>query len=125
MDITLYDNSGIPVAYIADDIEIFLFTGEPVAYINAKSIYTYSGIHLGWFDDGWVRDHSGACVLFASDATGSGPTKPITRARPMQWEKRVKPSKAAREIEQVPSIRKLTWSALSAMEFFEHSAKSN
>ena len=29
-----YDNHGRPTAYTEDDVHIYLFTGEPVAYLD-------------------------------------------------------------------------------------------
>ena len=64
-EITLFDANGAPVAYIAPDEEwaIYLWNGKPVAYLehdgDAFSIYGFNGKHLGWFDEGVVRDHQG------------------------------------------------------------------
>ena len=63
MDITFYDSHGKPTAYTEDNEHIYLFSGKPVAYIDGSSVYSYSGRHLGWFDEGWIRDNSGYCVF--------------------------------------------------------------
>ena len=72
-----YDNHGRPTAYTEDDIHIYLFTGEPVAYIDRDAVYGYNGKHLGWFSNGWIRDLNGCCVFFSEKANGCGPVKPI------------------------------------------------
>ena len=47
-----YDNCGHPTAYTEDDIHIYLFTGEPVAYLHTDAVYGYNGRQIGWFRDG-------------------------------------------------------------------------
>ena len=40
---TFYDINGRAVAYRDDGESIYLFTGEPVAYIYGNLVYTYNG----------------------------------------------------------------------------------
>ena len=66
-EISLYDNDGDAVAYIAvdDDLTIYLWGGKPVAYLDGENVYGFNGKHLGWFLDGVVIDHEGhaSCVV--------------------------------------------------------------
>ena len=66
MEETLYNVQGQPQAYIAYDDEstIYLWEGVPVAYLEYDDIYGFNGLHLGWFEDGVVRDHAGSIVGF-------------------------------------------------------------
>jgi hypothetical protein len=57
---------GEAVAYIDtddEDLTIYMWNGVPVAYLVADgqtfSIYGFNGEHLGWFEDGIVRDQQG------------------------------------------------------------------
>lgn len=118
MDIALYDSSGRPVAYVEDGVHIYLFTGEPVGHIIGQAIYAFTGTHLGYFENGWVRDHSGACVLFTADATGDAPVKPIQHTRPLKWEKRDKPVKGPIAPRPTKPSESPSWSSLSPEEFF-------
>jgi len=62
MEETLFDSHGNPVAYINHDDEatIYLWDGTPVAYISDNNtIYGFNGKHLGWFEEGIVRNLSG------------------------------------------------------------------
>src|SRR5437870_4356594 len=62
---TFYDSSGHAVAYIDDDGEsIYLWNGQPVAWVDGDSIYSYSGHYLGWLQNGWVWDLTGRAVFF-------------------------------------------------------------
>ncbi len=62
-EISLYDPHGVAVAYIADDLTVYIWDGDPTAYLSGSdhrfSIYAFNGMHLGWFINGIVYDHSG------------------------------------------------------------------
>jgi len=46
---TLLNIEGRAVAYIADDgISIYLYDGNPVAWIDNDTIWGYNGRYLGW-----------------------------------------------------------------------------
>jgi hypothetical protein len=54
-EVSLYDISGDPVAYFADDGEtIYTWDGEAVAYLDGENLFSWDGDHLGWFVDGVV-----------------------------------------------------------------------
>ena len=50
-EISLFNSNGEAVAYIAvdDDLTIYLWSGDPVAYIDDEDVYGFNGKHLGWF----------------------------------------------------------------------------
>jgi hypothetical protein len=64
-EVSLFNISGKPVAYIAldDEMTIYLWTGKPVAYLQRDSdgydVYGFNGNHLGWFLQGAIWDHGG------------------------------------------------------------------
>jgi hypothetical protein len=119
MDATFYDAGGNPTAYTEDNIYIYLFSGEPVAYIMSRtSVYSFGGTHLGRFENGWIRDNDGLCVLFTQNASG-GPTKPTKGMKPMKRLKHLRPSKGARETGPVRLVKSSSWSDLSGDKFFE------
>lgn len=117
---TFYNSSGKPIAYLADDGEhIFLFNGKPVAYLYDEAVYGFNGHHLGWCENGWVRDLSGRCVFFTEEATGGGPVKPVKHVKPVKGVKHVKPVKSARQARRAKAVKSLSWSTLSNEHFFE------
>lgn len=115
---TFYDKNGKPIAYTEDDEYIFLFTGEPVAYLYDNTVYGYNGRQFGWFENGWVRDLHGSCVFFTENATGSGPVKPVKQVKPVKSVKRIKPVKCARHARRAKAAKCLGWSDLSGKHFF-------
>lgn len=70
MEETIYNAKGKPEAYIdyTDEDTIYLWDGTPIAYLNKDSIYGFNGKHLGWYEDGIMRDHSGNIVGFNKKA---------------------------------------------------------
>ena len=114
---TFYDSKGTPVAYADDNENIYLFNGVPVAYLFGCYVYSYRGVQLGRFENGWVRDKKGACVFFTEDALG-GPVRPIKRIRPVKSVKRVKPVRGVRRVPSAKAVDSLSWSYLSGEQFF-------
>jgi hypothetical protein len=83
MEKTFYDRSGRPVAYSDDGVHMHNFSGHAIGHMHEDSIYDYSGKHLGWFVNGWVRDHSGRCVMFTDESSG-GPVIPKIGIEPVK-----------------------------------------
>ncbi|MBR9683673.1 hypothetical protein GOV03_03985 [Candidatus Woesearchaeota archaeon] len=119
MSTTFYDNNGNAVAYTEDGEHIFLFNGKASAFISQNSIHSYSGKHLGWFEDGWIRDHSGLCVFFTENTMGSGPVKPVRSVKPVKSVKQVRPVKGVKHISQVRPVKSMGWSNQSGEQFFQ------
>jgi hypothetical protein len=115
---TFYDRHGRPIAYTEDRLHIYLFDGTPVGYFDEESIYSYRGIHLGRYEDGWVRDNSGRCVFFTENVTGSGPVQPVKHVKPVKHVNHVLPVKYLRHVKPVRPVNMLAWSDLSGDQFF-------
>lgn len=71
-EVSLFDGSGKPVAYIAvdDEMTIYLWGGKPVAYLDRDTsggyhVYGFNGKHLGWFVRGviWGQDGKASCAV--------------------------------------------------------------
>ena len=117
-EIDFYDQTGRPVAYTQDGIHIYTFLGKPVAYLHGDSVYSFSGNHLGWFEDGWIRDNSGSCVFYTHDAQG-GPVKTVKSVKPVKSVKSVKPVKSVKSVRPVKAVKSTSWSDLSGDQFFD------
>lgn len=99
-EITLFDRNGTPTAYIDtadEDLTIYMWNGLPVAYLSTSSrdafhIYGFNGRHLGWFEDGIVRNHDGEIVGFQKGAVSK-----YTEYEPYKAYKKYKPYKAYKE----------------------------
>ena len=92
-EITLFNSEGEATAYIDtddDDLTIYMWNGKPVAYLDsdgdAYNIYGFNGEHLGWYEDGIVRDHDGYAVGFKKGAINK-----YTKYEPYKSYKQYKP----------------------------------
>ena len=118
--ITFYNQQGRAIAWVGDNqdyMSVFLYDGSPVAWISNESVYAYSGRHLGFIQDGWVRDHNGHAVFFTDDASG-GPAKPARQARPARGSRGARPARGARQARPAKAARITSWSPLSDESFF-------
>jgi hypothetical protein len=112
-EITLFDASGSPTAYIdtADSLTIFTWDGKPAAYLlskgsNTYNIYGFTGNHLGWLKGGIIRDHGGNAVGFIKGAVNM-----ITQYEPYKGYKQYTPYKAYTEHEPYMPYLSKSWSS--------------
>jgi hypothetical protein len=118
MQKTFYDKNGRPTAYSEDEIHIYLFNGEAVGYLDGDSVFSYSGTHLGSYEDNWIRDHSGNCVFFTDETSGGGPVRPARGVKPLKSVKSAKPVKGVKQVKSAKAGKSLSWSKLSGEPFF-------
>ena len=93
MEITIYDKKGKTCAYIAtdDDHTIYLFNGQPVAYIDGENIYGFKGKHLGWLRRRVTYNRNGLRIGFTKIICPSP-----TQVEPEKSAKKAKPERSAR-----------------------------
>src|SRR5437868_11485757 len=61
----LHDRTGQVYAWLDIKTEHILdLGGRPIAFIVGDSVYDWSGRHIGWWQDGHMRDNGGAVVVF-------------------------------------------------------------
>lgn len=113
-EITLFNPDGEAIAYIdADDEElcIYMWNGNPVAYLEpdggAFDIYGYNGEHLGWFEEGIVRDHEGYVVGFIEGAINV-----FTQFEPFKAFKKYKPHKTFQKFAPLKPIYRNQFSSM-------------
>ena len=123
-EISLFDSDGTPVSYIAmdDDMTIYSWSGKPLAYLESRSggtgfnIYGFNGKHLGWFEDGVMRDHKG------KGACGIGGVV-NAKLEPLKGLKQLKPLKALTQLEPLRPLDSLSWSDTPCAVFLYEGAK--
>jgi 4-fold beta-flower domain-containing protein len=106
-EITLFNAAGEPVAYIdgADaDLTIYMWNGTAVAYLVATedegfNIYGFNGKHLGWYEDGIIRDHEGYAIGFKESKCPV-----VTKYETYKSYKAYKPYKDNKEFEPIKPI---------------------
>lgn len=117
MALDFYDSNGRPYAYSDDEATIYTYAGNPIAYLSGDSVYSLSGNHLGFFENGHIWDHSGAAVLFTDDASG-GPLKPLKAIKPLKGLKSLLPLKGLKELKPLRAIKGLGWSSSPPEQIF-------
>ena len=108
-EITLFDSSGKPVAYVAEELTIYLWSGKPVAYLHPEGgklhVYGFNGRHLGWFSKGLIRDHDGNAVGGVREAFSSS-----LSYEPYKSYKEFKPIKNFRQFAPFQPLFSASWS---------------
>jgi hypothetical protein len=106
-EISLFDSSGTPIAYLAtdDEMTIYLWSGTPVAYLDDENIYGFNGNHLGWLKDGIMYDHKGDVV----GATKNNFSTAV-KTEPFKGFKKFKPFRAFQKFAPFEPFHHSTWS---------------
>lgn len=103
--VDLLDKEGNWIAYIDTnrDSTIFLWSGEPVAYLYPSGssilLYSFAGQHLGWYESGILRDLDGDAV-----GSRSGVLTTPTRVKPVKGIQRTLPVKGVRQVARIRPI---------------------
>lgn len=116
--LVFYDKEGRAVAYTPDREHIYAFPGIPLAYREGSSVYTFTGEHLGWWEQGWLWDHAGAAALFVGRALG-GPARPPTRETPRPGRPWKLPRRMHQESAPPQPSPVAEWSPRSGLHFFD------
>lgn len=123
-EISLFNGQGDAAAYIAPDEEftIYLWDGKPVAYLSKDgsdvAVYGFNGKHLGWFEDGIVRDHDGrvACAVAVKERLR------FTSFEPFKSFKQFKPFKSFQQLAPLRPLFVNAWSTLPCRFFLSSGA---
>ncbi|MDM1384583.1 hypothetical protein HX024_18140 [Myroides marinus] len=120
MEETLFNVDGTPQAYIVhnDDKTIYLWNGTPVAYLSDNStIYGFNGKHLGWYEDGIVRNLNGKKNGFNKKSL------PVyAKYEPYKSYKKYKPYKSYKQYSKYKPYYKISKSDIS-LEIFLNQGK--
>jgi hypothetical protein len=110
-EISIFDKNGDAKAYIADDLTIYLWDGNPVAYLYKSGsdwhVYGFNGVHLGWYVDGIIYDNNGYTVGAQKDAIIM-----VTSIEPIKGIKSIKPIKSIKDIAPIKPVLSRSWASL-------------
>lgn len=121
MEETLFEKDGTPIAYIDydDDLTIYLWNGKPVAYIDSeKQIYGFNGKHLGWYEDGIIRNLKGEKNGYNRDSL-----RVYAKYEPYKSYKRYKPYKSYKQYAKYKQYYKSSNSDESLSQFLMNGSK--
>lgn len=114
-DLNLFDSRGRAAVFLepSDDLTFYLWSGEPVAYLDDDSVYGFNGKHLGWYRNGAVYDQDGDIVVApASMFRGA------VEAAPPRGIRGLKPLKGIKELRPLKPLFGLSWARMPAAVFF-------
>lgn len=111
-DLIFHDSQGAPICYLDAGENVYTFSGEPVAYVMGKQVYTFAGRFLGWLEHGWLSDRENRPLFYSEEAVG-GPSKPARKMHPMRSARKLRPIKGLRERIPLRPMRKSGWSGLN------------
>lgn len=119
-ELDLFDSEGRAVAYLdpTEELTLYLWAGQPVAYLEGENIYGFNGKHLGWYLNGRVFDHDGK-VVAASPRAFSSPVSPAG----LKSFKQFKPFKSFKEFAPFRPLLSASWSSVPAHVYFLQGAK--
>ena len=108
-ELSLYDSKAEAIAYIdtSDDMTIYLWGGDPVAYYEDGSIWGFNGNHLGWFTDGIIIDHKGYAV-----GAVKGAVNMLYQLESLKSLKSLKYLKSLKELAPLKPLEKNMWSPI-------------
>lgn len=121
MQETLYDIYGNPIAYLdsSDGNTIYLWNGVPVDYVDFNNaIYGFNGSHIGWYDQGYVRDLNGYIV-----GSNLQRARTLTKMAPLKSIKHLKPLKSIKEIARLKPLYKMAYSSIPLPQFLALGSK--
>lgn len=106
--ITLFDSSGTAIAFMdtQEQMAIYSWRGQAVAYLEGNSVWGFNGKHLGWFSKGIIRDHNGYAVGCVRGAIAIS-----YRPEPPKGLRGVRPSRSLQELKPLKPLTNNTWSA--------------
>lgn len=112
----IYGPNGDVVAWLDSPDAIRALDGGVIGWLYGDAVYTTAGSHVGYFNDGLLRDNNGDVVAWIEGASG-GPLKPIRSIRPVQPIRGIAPIRPIREIRNVRAMRSLSWSRMSIGQY--------
>lgn len=119
--VALYDKNKEAIAYIdySDEATIYMFEGEPVAYIESEEqVYGFNGRLLGWYSDGVLYDNT-CCAVGAKRGIARGAINTVaTFPERRKGLKKQKPLKPVKGNGFAHPVLKDSWSDSTLVQFF-------
>lgn len=116
---TIYNRFGQPCLRVFDNGRIVDFKGRSIGFIYNENLYTYSGVHVGWYEGGIMRDHNGLCVGFGEFFTDSiHPLLPLKYLKPLPSLPSLEPLRPLRSLPPLKPLKSFGWSDYEPLDLF-------
>jgi hypothetical protein len=106
----LYGRTGRVYAWLHETGKIYGLRGENLAFVDTDSVFAWNGAHIGWWQDGHLRDRSGCVAFFTAEARNLGVTRPVRAVRPVKPVRAVSPVKPVKAVKPARPVKRSAWS---------------
>ena len=116
----IFNKQGKANYYLGPEMKTaYNWEGDPLAIVEKGAVMTFKGKHLGWFEDGWLRDMKGNCVGFCEPTGKGGPNPPKAKYGDPPADKKEAPDRP--EVGELPKRppRRAIWSDITDKSFFK------
>ncbi len=108
----IYNRYGTPVLRLMDNGRILNFNGKNVGFQDDfGNLFSYKGKHVGWLENGIMRDHNGACVGFGQNPTDvPRPFLPFKQFKPFPGFPQFEPFRPFKQFSPFKPFKQFAWS---------------
>jgi hypothetical protein len=115
----VFDRYGAAQLRVREDGKIFTFYGKCIGFVRNEAVYNYTGLQVGWFSGGILRDLQGNTAGFGENPTDSPrPLLPIRQIKPIPNIPEIPPIPPIPEIRRIQPIKSFSWSILDPQGLF-------
>lgn len=115
----VYNRYGEPILRLLDNGRFVGFDGKSIGFIDGINLYNYKGEHVGWFENGIMRDHNSACVGFGENSTDiPRPFLPFKQFKPFPSFVEHEPFRPFKQFAPFEPYKKSGWSEIEPRDLF-------
>lgn len=117
----IYDRFGAPRLRILSNGRIANWNGHYLGFLrNDRLVYSQAGIHIGWYENGILRDLNGNTVGFGLSPTDTPrPWLPFKQFLPMRGILEIPPIKPLPSMPSLRPFKSFAWSDIDIQGLFE------
>jgi len=116
---TLFNRFGKPEINLDTKGSFVSFTGKRLGFLIRDSVYTYKGTHIGWFENGVLRDPWGNVVGFGDNPNDYPmPLLPFKQFKPLASFPGLEPLRPVTSIPPIKPLKSFNWSVATPLALF-------
>jgi len=117
----IYNRYGEPVLRLLDNGRFVDFNGKSFGFIDGLNLYNYSGQHVGWYENGIMRDHNSFAVGFGEYPTDiPRPFLPFKQFVPFKSFVEFEPFRPFKQFAPFKPFKRFEWSDIDPRNLFFH-----
>ena len=115
----IYNRYGEPVLRLLDNGRIVDFNGKNFGFIDGINLYNYGGQHVGWYENGIMRDHNSFVVGFGEYPTDiPRPFLPFKQFIPFKGFVEFEPFRPFKQFAPFRPFKRFEWSDIDPRNLF-------